>query len=189
MEQPRSPIIRPPRPPFWDGISVAGLELSVGPADLPAFWASHVISLHECDESCPPWVQKRLKADPSRSLRVLFSDVSERHAEHPNHIPPTLGLLKELACWGAALPPGSALHVHCAAGMSRSVAVALAVVCERAQGLTHGELMALAQQLNPHGLPNRHLLDLLDAGWDRSLRLDPWWHSRMDGFDLDRLFG
>lgn len=174
----------------WPQLTVGDLRLSVGPAAVSprtllrtTEWPSAIISLHEIDETRPEWLPDHGPA----VRRCHFSDVSEQYDELPDHRPPSAAELKALGTWGAA--QRGWLHIHCAAGISRSSAVAIATLCERQGWASDQLIMDQIGELNPHALPNRWLLEQLDEAYGRNLRLHPWWHSRLDQTDLDQLFG
>lgn len=174
-------------PPLW---------LTTGPALLaPEGWSgaqapSAVISLHEHDEGLPAWVAARLeRGEPT--LRLHLSDVHEPlPPEEPaakDFPAPTPELLERAVTWGAQTRGW--LHVHCAAGVSRSSAVVLGVICELMPHLSTDRVLEVLHQANPHARPNPWLLGLLDARTGRSLRLHPHWRRGLSEDELDRMFG
>ena len=110
---------------------------------------THMLSLCPCER--PP---VRLTAD--RHLRVSMADVES--TDLPGA--PTAEHAAEILAFGRALPDGARLLIHCAAGVSRSGAVALALL---AQELPIDDAVAVLRQLRPEAHPNKLLLAYADA--------------------------
>ena len=103
--------------------------------------------------------------DSSRHLRLAVEDVGNPEAaEHPprrEHVDRLIAFARD---WDASAP----LLIHCWAGVSRSMAAAFAVLCDRL-GLGHEMEIALAMRRRaPHANPNtllvRHADDALGRG-------------------------
>jgi len=122
--------------------------------------ATHVISLLgvEGDPDTPRGI------DDSRHLHLELDDIA---GPVGGYIVPDRGHVDELLQFARAWDRGGPLIVHCYAGISRSTAAALAVMCL----FNPGHEVAAARQLRqraPFAQPNRRLL----ATADRQLGLE-----------------
>lgn len=169
----------------WTATRAGEVWITIGPADLNAERnrarvPDRVISLHEMDEPTPDWVQRRMNAGRP-TLRTPFSDIPEFHPSVPEFIPPTREELERLTLWGAQTQGW--LHVHCAAGISRSSAVALGVIDRLCPHLGLKALHALLLEANPYARPNDHLLTLLSQTSGRNFHLLDWHWRGKDNTD------
>lgn len=77
--------------------------------------------------------------------------------------------------------PASRLLVHCHAGVSRSTAATIALMCQHASGQER-EAFARLAQIRPQAVPNQHVLDLADQVLGRNGALldalDHWLEAR-----------
>ncbi|WP_084045542.1 hypothetical protein [Deinococcus hopiensis] len=143
-----------------------GLQVTVGDRYTPPQAYDAVISIGSVGEDVPVWV--RLMAHqqgPTRVLRLEFSDVhfaAHRYAAQEEHVAQAVAFARDL-------PPGSRLHVHCAAGKSRSAALAAVILAETSPRLGDSAVAARIRAVRPSCAPNRVILALGDARMGRRL--------------------
>ena len=102
--------------------------------------------------------------DPKHHLRLAIDDIAEPWAGRSHateaHMLDLLAFTRE---WDSRAP----LLFHCYAGVSRSMAAAFAVLCDR---LGPGSEIAIARQIReraPHADPNRLIVRIADSLLDR----------------------
>jgi predicted protein tyrosine phosphatase len=130
--------------------------LSAVPEALRRYQPSHLISLLS-----PAYMIETPEGFPAaRHLRLAVNDVSDPSlAEHPPREEHVSALLAFARAWDGRAP----MLVHCWAGISRSMAAAFAILCDRApQG---GETAIACEIRNraPHASPNSLIVRLADA--------------------------
>ena len=125
--------------------------------------ATHVISLLPPQDmpSTPPGILAH------RHLKLAIDDIME---PAPGQILPSaehiLELIEFASSWGRQTP----LLVHCHAGVSRSMAAALILLCLDADG-REAEAGQLLRSRAPHAHPNRRMIALADQLLRREGRL------------------
>jgi len=131
--------------------------LSVGEAELltakePGRW--HVISISNDPGAHPSLAGAR------RLLRLAFDDVDGTWEELGGVLATEEDILQALQF--ARKAEQQPLLIHCTAGISRSAAVAWAVVCDRLNGQRDAGQVALeiVRRVRPICAPNRHVLRL-----------------------------
>lgn len=104
---------------------------------------------------------------PERHLRLALDDIE---MPLPGLVPPSEAHVAELLAFAAGWRAERPLLIHCAAGISRSTAAALACLCLH----SNEDEVALARRLRraaPHAHPNRRIVALADARLGRAGRL------------------
>ena len=105
---------------------------------------------------------------PGRHFRLEIDDIT---APTPGQIVPerhhVTALLEFLGGWDAEAP----LLIHCAAGISRSTAAALAALCLHSDGEDEAALARRLRRAAPHASPNRRIVALADEVMGRRGRL------------------
>jgi predicted protein tyrosine phosphatase len=106
--------------------------------------------------------------DPARHLRLAIDDVGDPSAaDHPPGREHIDRLLVFARAWDGEAP----LLIHCWAGVSRSMASAFTVLCDRL-GLGHEVEIALAMRRRaPHASPNTLLVRHADEALGRNGRM------------------
>jgi predicted protein tyrosine phosphatase len=105
---------------------------------------------------------------PARHLRLSVNDVAEAWAAE---MPPAAHHVEELLRFGRDWTPDAPILVHCWAGISRSMAAAFILLCDR---LGPGAEQKIAQGMRaraPHAFPNPLLVSLADAALTRQGRM------------------
>jgi predicted protein tyrosine phosphatase len=123
-------------------------------------WATHTISL----------LSPSLIKDDNRKLpvagkdsvlrRYYFDDINPNHVSNKSKKAATLEQIQDILGFTAPLTSTDKLLVHCAAGFSRSPAVACGVLCQH--GLTPYEAVKYVLSIRPQAFPNQHVLRLFD---------------------------
>jgi len=119
-------------------------------------WATHTISLLD------PNVDITLPIAGKESLlrRYYFYDIDPKDTLSDSFKPATPEQIQDILEFSARLEPTDKLLVHCHAGISRSPAVAIGILCQH--GLTPKKAFTHVLQIRPSGFPNRHILALFD---------------------------
>ncbi|MEP6828888.1 MAG: hypothetical protein ABI963_00995 [Rhizomicrobium sp.] len=106
--------------------------------------------------------------DPSRHLRLGMDDVGDPQAADN---PPGRADVDRLLAFARSWDEQAPLLIHCWAGISRSMASAFTVLCDRL-GLGHEIEIALAMRRRaPHASPNRLLVRHADDALGRGGRM------------------
>lgn len=136
-------------------------------AELPihaeAIKPSHLVSLvlsHE-QPPTPPCVE------PLHHLRLELDDIDE---PLPGHIPPEAAHVERLIDFARGWSGEMPLLVHCAAGVSRSMAAGLVAVCVKSEA-DERSIAGHLRRVAPHAHPNRRIIALADGLLNRGGRL------------------
>lgn len=106
--------------------------------------------------------------DPARHLRLSVNDVAEVSAAE---VPPAPEHVETLLRFGREWPASAPLLVHCWAGISRSMAAAYIILCDRlGPGSEHSIARALRARAS-HAFPNPLLVSLADTALSREGRM------------------
>jgi predicted protein tyrosine phosphatase len=103
-----------------------------------------------------------------RHLRLGLNDVAEDWASES---PPTLHHIESLLAFGRGWSTEAPILVHCWAGISRSMAAAYILQCDRARP---GSELKVAQDIRaraPHACPNTLMIRLADSAMRREGRM------------------
>ncbi len=133
-------------------------------AELPALTAglrpTHIVSMLGDDPfpATPEWLAT------DRHLKLRFHDIAE---PIPGFLAPRVEHLEALITFGTTWNKAGPLIIHCYAGVSRSTAAALTILCLYNQGREEKAAQVLRERA-PHAQPNQ----LMIAIADRLLRCD-----------------
>jgi predicted protein tyrosine phosphatase len=106
--------------------------------------------------------------DPTRHLRLAVNDVAETWAAE---MPPAPRHVEDLLDFGRAWDTRAPLLVHCWAGISRSMAAAFILLCDRN---APGDELTIARSIRaraPHAFPNPLLVQYGDTALGRGGRM------------------
>jgi predicted protein tyrosine phosphatase len=101
---------------------------------------------------------------PERHLRLSLNDIVE---PEPGRTPPHEAHIAQILEFSRGWDASSPMLVHCWAGVSRSMASAFSILCDRAP---RGSEASIAQEIRaraPHANPNRLIVRLADAYLER----------------------
>jgi len=124
---------------------------------------SHLISLLG-DDPFPPTPDSVAEGG---HLKVYMDDIV---APTPGCIMPETAHLEGLVDFADRWRRAGPLVIHCYAGISRSTAAALVVLCRYNRG-REAEVARLLREQAPHAYPNRRMVELADAIMDCEGRL------------------
>ena len=133
-------------------------------AELPVLMAdlrpTHIVSMLGDDPfpATPEWLAT------DRHLKLRFHDIAE---PIPGFLAPQVEHLEALITFGTTWNKAGPLIIHCYAGVSRSTAAALTILCLYNQGREEKAAQVLRERA-PHAQPNQ----LMIAIADRLLRCD-----------------
>ena len=129
-----------------------------------AYRPSHLVTLLSPEHM----IETPAGVDPARHLKLSVNDVAEAwFAESPPAPHHVDALLTFGRAWNAEAP----MLVHCWAGISRSMAAAFILLCDRL-GPGHEEKIAHAmRKAAPHAFPNPLLVSLADEALARDGRM------------------
>jgi len=104
----------------------------------------------------------------SNHLRLALDDVADVWA---GEAPPAKGHVERLITFGRDWPATSPMVVHCWAGISRSMAAAYIVLCDRLGPGSEAEIARALRIRAPHACPNPLMIRLADEILARSGRM------------------
>jgi predicted protein tyrosine phosphatase len=133
---------------------------------------THVISIWEKDYLHDSVCRGYLKAiaPGANILFSFFKDVIDyRHPDAPR-----LEDLEGILAFSGQIPPGANLLVHCRAGISRSTAVAYAILCQHTARGTERENLLHVQVLRKVVVPNRLIVEYADRLLNRDGSMVLW---------------
>ena len=137
---------------------------------------SHVLSIVDPDDS--PNIPG-LGVPLDRRLILLCDDVDSRAEARSREkmIPgskctaPSRSMVKKALAFAKALPDHATLLVHCGQGISRSTAVAFAVLCQEQPNINEQEVFQQVKRLRPQAYPNTLIVAQADALLGRDGRM------------------
>lgn len=138
--------------------------LSAVPDSIRRYSPSHLVTLLSPEHmiETPPGVPS------DRHLRLALNDVA---GEWESDTPPAAHHIEKLVSfghdWDAELP----ILVHCWAGISRSMAAAYILLCDRLGPGCEGEIAAALRNRAPHACPNALMIHLADDLLQRNGRM------------------
>ncbi|HWF77376.1 MAG TPA: hypothetical protein VN694_09390 [Caulobacteraceae bacterium] len=116
---------------------------------------SHLLSLLPPEEMIPT----PAGVAPARHLRVGMHDIP---APIAGLICPDAAMVEDILDFGRSWDAASPMVVHCFAGISRSVASAFAIACERDPHADELEIALAIRRASPSAFPNRRIVALAD---------------------------
>ena len=115
---------------------------------------THMVSLLGDD----PFPDTPESVVPDGHLKIMMHDISE---PQPGFVAPERPHMESLLAFAQGWQKAGPLVIHCYAGVSRSTAAALIVLCCYNQGRERDAAMLL-RQLAPHAYPNQRMIKLAD---------------------------
>ncbi|HEY5813081.1 MAG TPA: hypothetical protein VIT23_10575 [Terrimicrobiaceae bacterium] len=128
---------------------------------------THIISIWD-----PEWIERggveehfRTRLQPVAQLHIAyFHDTS---AEEPGRRAPMEDDLRRILTFAANLEPQAWVLIHCWAGISRSTAVAYAILCQSMGPGHEAECLESLFALRPQAFPNTLIIELADRILER----------------------
>jgi len=138
--------------------------LSAMPDSLRAYHPSHLVSMLS-----PEYMIETPEGFPApRHLRLSINDVADPAAATA---PPALVHVSQLIAFGRGWNGSAPMLVHCWAGVSRSMAGAFMILCDRAKAGAEHDIAQAIRARAPHASPNRLLVRLADHALNRGGRM------------------
>jgi predicted protein tyrosine phosphatase len=121
---------------------------------------THVVSIWEKDMQGDPSCRDQIMniAPCADHLFSFFADTEI--PDHPNA--PRLQDVKRILAFTRQLPERAKVLVHCRAGVSRSTAIAYAILCQHSKPGLEMENLLNVQSLREWATPNRLIVELAD---------------------------
>ncbi|HVV26687.1 MAG TPA: hypothetical protein VHC40_01855 [Rhizomicrobium sp.] len=101
-------------------------------------------------------------------LRLRVNDITDPSA---GPAPPAREHIDELLTFSRGWDGSAPLMIHCLAGISRSMAAAYAILCDRFGPGSEIQIAKAMRQRAPHALPNRLLVQHADEALERQGRM------------------
>ena len=119
-------------------------------------WPSHIITVLGSKDVIP-----------SSGSNHLVVEVDDTEIEDPSGkwVAITREDIDRVLAFSKDIPDNACLLVHCLAGKSRSTAVLLGVLVQH--GMTPEEALEALLSIRPVAIPNRRIIDLLDAALEQ----------------------
>ncbi|MGH6878888.1 MAG: tyrosine phosphatase family protein [Rhizomicrobium sp.] len=131
---------------------------------IDAYGPSHLITLLSPEYM----IETPRQIAAERHLRLALHDVAETLG---CEAPPTERHVARLLDFGHSWPATAPMLIHCWAGVSRSMAAAYTLLCERAGAGCEFEIAQLLRARAPHAYPNPLIVRLADAALQRKGRM------------------
>ena len=144
---------------------IKGLDVSVcGVGELPDFathGVTHVVSLWDGFEAENPEPRMRLDAI-FPGAQVHFGFFNDVFSEFAGSYGPRRSAVREILDFTTSLGAGDYLLIHCAAGISRSTAIAFATLCHRAGPGFESDCFLALRRIRPSASPNPLIVEFAD---------------------------
>ena len=109
----------------------------------------------------------RVQTDEPKQLILRFDDINQ---PMDDYVIPQMSHIKRALEFADKIEDGSLL-IHCRAGISRSSAIALAVIAKRLGSGKEEEAVNTLEHINPNCRPNRSIVEMTDALLERDGKL------------------
>lgn len=106
--------------------------------------------------------------DAARHLRLGLNDVADAGA---SEMPPAAHHVDQLITFGRGWDAKTPMLVHCWAGVSRSMAAAYILLCDRLGPWSERDIAKAMRQRAPHAYPNPLMVRLADRALGRDGRM------------------
>ena len=109
----------------------------------------------------------RVQTDEPKQLILRFDDINQ---PMDDYVIPQMSHIKRALEFADKIEDGSLL-IHCRAGISRSSAIALAVIAKRLGSGKEEEAVNTLEHINPNCRPNKSIVELTDELLERNGKL------------------
>jgi len=134
--------------------------------DLKKF--SHVISIWDPEAECINEHENQFRRKLAKSAQVHFAYFDDISSPVPGRKAATLEQIREILTFSATITQRATILIHCWAGISRSAAVAYAVICQSAKSGTEQKCLDYLQKIRPKALPNSRIVTLAELALGRN---------------------
>ena len=134
--------------------------LSALPGALSAYRPSHLVTLLSPEHM----IQTPNGFPPERHLRLGLNDITDARS---GEAPPQAHHMAQIIAFGRQWDGSAPMIVHCWAGVSRSMAAAFTLLCERSAPGREREIAQAIRARAPHASPNRLLVRFADEALGR----------------------
>ena len=129
---------------------------------------THIVSIWD-----PEWiergsVEKQLRNRLLVETRLHIAYFHDISAEESGRQAPVEDDLRRILAFAADLEPGAEILIHCWAGISRSTAVAYAILCQAAGPGREAECFNSILAVRPQAFPNALIVELADRILNRN---------------------
>jgi predicted protein tyrosine phosphatase len=129
---------------------------------------THVISIWD-----PEWIDRgevehQLKKRLAGETRIHIAYFHDCSVEEPGRRLPAENDLREILTFAADLKPEAHVLIHCWAGISRSTAVAYAILCQFTGPGRESDCIEAILAVRPQAFPNSLIVDLADRILERN---------------------
>jgi predicted protein tyrosine phosphatase len=139
--------------------------LSALEPSIEAWRPSHLITLLSAEHM----IDTPASIAATRHLKLAVNDVTE---ETPDMVSPTRDHMSRLVQFGRDWNAEAPIIVHCWAGVSRSMAAAYTLLCDRAGSGREFEIARALRRRAPHAWPNALMIRFADALLQREGRME-----------------
>ena len=145
-------------------IKICGVD-ELGDLDLTQF--THVISIWD-----PVWQgrdnhESQIRRKLGDATRVHFAYFDDIPVPMDDRVAATPEQIQEILAFGATANDRSSILIHCWAGVSRSTAVAYAVLCQAAGPGNEKECLSHLRKIRPQAVPNSLIVTLAEVVLNR----------------------
>ena len=109
----------------------------------------------------------RVQTDEPKQLILRFDDINQ---QMDDYVIPQISHIKRALDFADKIEDGSLL-IHCRAGISRSSAIALAVIAKRLGSGKEEEAVNTLEHINPNCRPNKSIVEMTDELLERDGKL------------------
>lgn len=139
-------------------VSVCGMRELPG---IPSTGITHLVSIWDSYQAENPEARNQVKWLFPES-RIHFSFFNDCVSEAIGNCPPDRNTIKAILEFTATLEPGNCLLVHCAAGISRSTAIAFAALCQHSHPGQEPDCLHALKRIRPRAIPNPLIVEFSD---------------------------
>jgi predicted protein tyrosine phosphatase len=129
---------------------------------------THIVSIWD-----PEWIERggveiQLRKRLPGETRLHIAYFHDTSVEEPGRRAPVEDDLRRILAFAANLEPGAEILIHCWAGISRSTAVAYAILCQAAGPGRESECIESVLAARPQAFPNALIVELADRILNRN---------------------
>ena len=129
---------------------------------------THIVSIWD-----PEWIERggveiQLRKRLAGTTRLHITYFHDTSAEEPGRQAPVEYDLRRILAFASNLEPAAEILIHCWAGISRSTAVAYAILCQAAGPGRESECIESVLAVRPQAFPNTLIVKLADRILNRN---------------------